>query len=64
LPIEETTDSALTDLELLPPPPPPPSTTFPRARSGRWTVVGLINITNRGLPLDAFGDASGRSSRR
>jgi hypothetical protein len=59
LPIEETTDSALTDLELLPPPPPPPFYDLPQGSERPVDVVGLINITNRGLPLDAYGDASG-----
>jgi hypothetical protein len=59
MPIEETTDSALTDLELLPPPPPPPFYDLPKGTERPVDVVGLINITNRGLALDAFGDASG-----
>lgn len=59
LPIEETRDSALTDLELLPPPPPPPFYDLPESEERPVDVVGLINITNRGLPVDAFGDAAG-----
>jgi hypothetical protein len=59
LPIEETRDSALTDLELLPPPPPPPFYDLPQGSERPVDVVGLINITNRGLPIDAFGDSTG-----
>jgi len=59
MPIEETTDSALTDLEMLPPPPPPPFYDLPKGFERPVDVVGLINITSRGLPLDAFGDANG-----
>jgi hypothetical protein len=59
MPVEETTDSALTDLEMLPPPPPPPFYDLPKGTERPVDVVGLINITNRGLPVDAYGDASG-----
>jgi len=59
LPVEETRDSGLTDLELLPPPPPPPFYDLPEGSERPVDVVGLINITNQGLPVDAFGDAGG-----
>jgi len=59
LPIEETTDSGLADLELLPPPPPPPFYDLPRGTERPVDVVGVINISSWGLPIDAFGDASG-----
>lgn len=59
LPIEESTDSALADLEALPPPPPARFYDLPEAELRPTDVVGVINITNRGLPVDAFGDSSG-----
>jgi len=59
LPIEETRDSGLADLELLPPPPPPPFYDLPEGFERPVDVVGLINVANNGLPADAFGDASG-----
>ncbi len=57
--VQETTDSALTDLEMLPPPPPPPLYDIPAGSERATDIVGLINVINRGLPIDAFGDASG-----
>lgn len=57
--VQETTDSALEDLEMLPPPPPPPLYDIPEGSERPVDIVGVINVTNRGLPIDAFGDAGG-----
>jgi hypothetical protein len=57
--VVETRDSAQTDLELLPPPPPPPFYDLPEGAERPVDLVGVINATNRGLPIDAFGNASG-----
>ena len=57
--VQETTDSALTDLEMLPPAPPPPLYDIPVGSERSTDIVGLINVTNRGVPIDAFGDAGG-----
>ncbi len=57
--VQETTDSALTDLQMLPPPPPPPLYDIPAGSERPVDIVGVTNVTNRGLPIDAFGDANG-----
>lgn len=57
--IEEITDSALTDLEMLPPPPPPPLYDIPEGLERPVDVVGVIDTSQRGLAADAFGDATG-----
>jgi hypothetical protein len=59
LPIEESTDSALTDLEALPTQPVPRFYDVPEEAVRPTDLVGVINITSRGLPIDAFGDATG-----
>ena len=56
---EDTQDSALEDLEALPPPPPPRFYDLPEDAARPTDVVGVIDIGSRGLPTDAFGDASG-----
>lgn len=59
LPIEEATDSALTDLEALPAQPVPRFYDVPEDSVRPTDLVGVINVASRGLPIDAFGDASG-----
>jgi hypothetical protein len=59
LPIEDATDSAITDLEALPPQPVVRFYDLPESELRPTDIVGVINITNRGLPIDAFGDTSG-----
>lgn len=54
-----TTDSALEDLEALPPVEPTRFYDLPAAELRPVDIVGVIGADNRGLPLDAFGDATG-----
>ncbi len=56
---ENTEDSALRDLEALPPPPPARFYDLPEGEVRPTDVVGVIDTANRGLPVDAFGNASG-----
>ena len=57
--VQETQDSALTDLEALPAQPVPRFYDLPAGEERPTDVVGVINNTNRGLPTDAFRDTSG-----
>lgn len=56
---QETVDSALEDLEALPPPQPVRFYDLPAGALRPVDVVGVIGSDNRGLPVDAFGDATG-----
>lgn len=57
--VVETTDSALADLETLPPAPPPPLYDIPQGFERPVDVVGVIDASQRGFAVDAFGDATG-----
>jgi hypothetical protein len=56
---EDTEDSALKDLEALPPPPPARFYDLPADEARPTDVVGVIDVATRGLPVDAYGSASG-----
>jgi hypothetical protein len=56
---QETVDSAVEDLEALPPPQPARFYDLPEGALRPVDVVGVIGADNRGLPIDAFGDATG-----
>ena len=56
---QDTEDSALKDLEALPPPPPARFYDLPAGEARPTDVVGVIDTANRGLPVDAFGSATG-----
>lgn len=56
---EDTEDSALKDLEALPPPPPARFYDLPAGEARPTDVVGVIDVSTRGLPADAYGSASG-----
>lgn len=56
---QETVDSALEDLEALPPPQPVRFYDLPDGALRPVDVVGVIGSGRRGLPVDAFGDATG-----
>lgn len=59
LPVEDTRDSAQTDLELLPPPPPPPFYDVPLGQERPVDIVGVIGADQGALPVDSFGQESG-----
>jgi hypothetical protein len=56
---QETVDSAVEDLEALPPPQPVRFYDLPQGAQRPVDIVGVIGADNRGLPIDAFGSASG-----
>jgi hypothetical protein len=57
--VQETEDSALTDLEALPTQPVPRFYDLPAGEQRPTDVVGAIGSANHGLPIDAFGNTSG-----